>query len=115
MIMAGLREIAAAGDAKLHRQCLEHNGHEVGKHDDAEKGEVVFRSAGEVGRPIPRVHVANRHEKTRPGKGEQFAEKTSRGRNNKAAMNLGKTWPRRLRTPTGLRMEGVGISGISHG
>ena len=42
-----------------------------------------------VGGPVARVHVANRNEIARPGKGKEFAQPGSCGRNLNGAVGFG--------------------------
>ena len=74
VIAAGLREVASGDDAELGREPLEQHGHEVRQQDDAEQRVAEARSAGEVGRPVAGVHVADGDEVSGPGEGEQLSE-----------------------------------------
>ena len=69
---AGLGKIAAGGDAKPRGQRLQQDRHQVGEQDDEKERVAKMRAAGEVGRPVARVHVADRDHVARP-KGEQPA------------------------------------------
>ena len=51
---------------------------------------IVLRSAGEIGRPISRIHVTDRDQETGTGESEQLAPKTGGRRNEQTAMHLGK-------------------------
>ena len=75
MIAAGLREIASGRDAELDAQMLEEDRHEIGDHDDAEQRVTKLRAARQVGRPIARVHVADRDEKTWAGEAAILRQK----------------------------------------
>ena len=72
-VAAGLREIAAAGDAEPRGQRLQQDRHQVRHHDDAEQRVAVARAAGEVGRPVAGIHVADGDEVARTGEGEELA------------------------------------------
>ena len=88
MIAAGLGQIAPGGDTELDAKMLQQDRHEIGDHDDAEQGVTKLRAARQVGRPIARVHVADRDEKTRPGEGRQFAPEGSGRRDDDAAVRF---------------------------
>ena len=89
MIAAGLGEIASGGDAELDAQMLEQDRHEIGDHDDGQQRVAKLRAAGQIGRPVARIHVADGDEKAGPGEGQQLSPKRSRGRDDDAAMNFG--------------------------
>ena len=91
-VAAGLREIAAAGDAEPRRQRLQQDRHQVGDHDHAEQRVAVARAAGEVGRPIAGVHVADRDQVAGAGKREQLAPETGAVGNGDRAVDLRKTF-----------------------
>src|SRR5512133_526723 len=84
MVAAGLREIASGDDAELRRQPLEQNGHEVGEQNDAEERIPEARSAGEVGRPVARIHVADGHEVSGAGEREKLAKEAPRSHWNRS-------------------------------
>ena len=72
-VAAGLRQVAAAGDPQPRRERLQQDRHQVGDHDHAEQRVAVPRAAGEVGRPISRVHVADGDEIAGTGEREQLS------------------------------------------
>ena len=88
MIAAGLGEVASGGDPELDAEMLQQDRHEIGDHDDAEQRVTKLRAARQVGRPIARVHVADRDEKTRAGERRQFAPEGSGRRDDDAAMRF---------------------------
>ena len=88
VIAAGLGQVAAGGDAELDAEMLEQDRHEVGDHDDGEQRVAEFRAARQIGRPVARVHVADRDEKTRAGKGEQLPPERGVRWNEDTAMDF---------------------------
>ena len=73
VIAAGLRQIAAAGDAEPRGQRLQQDRHQVRQHDHAEQRVAVPRAAGQVGRPVAGIHVADRDQVARAGKRQHLA------------------------------------------
>ena len=63
---AGLREVVPGDDAQLQREVLQEHGHDVGQHDDRQQPVAELRAAREVCCPVAGVHVADRHEQSRP-------------------------------------------------
>jgi len=72
MIAAGLRQIAAGGDAEFGGEMLQQDRHEIGNHDDRQQRVTKLRAAREVGGPVAGVHVADGDEITGAGKREQL-------------------------------------------
>ena len=87
-VAAGLREVASAGDAEAHGERLQQDRHQVRDQDDAEQRVAVARAAGEVGRPVARVHVADRHQIARAGKRKQLPPETGVLRDGDRAVDL---------------------------
>ena len=81
MVAAGGGQIASRDYAQLDGECLQQNRHQVGEQDDGKKGVIVFRAAGQVGRPVAGVHVAHRHQVSGAGESQEFAKETGRFRN----------------------------------
>ena len=73
VVAARLRQIASGGDAELERERLEQNRHQVRQQDDAEQGVAEARPAGQIGGPVARVHVADRHHVARAGERQRLA------------------------------------------
>ena len=73
VIAAGLREIAAAGDAEPQRQRLQQDRHQVRQHDHAQQRVAVPRAAGQVGRPVAGIHVADGDQVARAGERQHLA------------------------------------------
>ena len=73
MRAARLREVEAGDDAELGGKRLEHHRHDVRQQDDRQQGVAERRSAGEVGRPIAGVHIADRDEIAGAGEGAELA------------------------------------------
>ena len=87
---ARLREVAAAGDAEARGERLQQNRHQVGEHDDAQQRVPELRAAGNVGGPVARVHVADRHQITRPRERQHLFPRRAGDRDRDTAVNLGK-------------------------
>jgi hypothetical protein len=68
---------------------LKENRHEIRNHDDRQEGVAKLRAPRQVRGPIARVHVTDRDEKTRSGKGEEFSPKGRRRWNDDTAVNFG--------------------------
>jgi len=88
VIATSLGEIASGGDTELDAQVLQQDRHEVGKHHDKQQGVAKFRAAGQVGRPVARVHVPDGDQKTGSGEGEQLSPERRRYRDDDASMNF---------------------------
>ena len=89
MIAASLGEIATRCDTKLDAKMLQQDRHQVRNEDDGEEGVTKLGAAGEIGRPVSRVHVADRDEKAGAGEGGQLSPKRGPMRDDDAAMNFG--------------------------
>ena len=70
----GLGEVEAGGDVEAHAEVLEQDRHQVRQQDDPEQRVAEPGAAREVGRPVARIHVADRHEETRPDETQKPAE-----------------------------------------
>ena len=110
---AGLREIAVGGDAEPRGQRLQQDRHQVRQQDDRQQRVAELRTAGEVGRPVAGVHVADRDQIAGAEKGQQPARTNGRRR--------GRRWSRSPRAGCagagrGIRTPaGGGWSGIRQG
>jgi hypothetical protein len=91
-VATGLREIASAGDAQPRRQRLQQDRHQVGQHDHAEQGVAVLGAAGEVGRPIAGVHIADRDQVPRSGERKQLAPEAGALGHGDGAVDLRKAF-----------------------
>ena len=80
MLAAQLREVAPGGDAELGAEILQQHGHHAGQQHDRQQRIAEGRSAGEVGRPVARIHVADRHQVARPAERQQFPPETGQRR-----------------------------------
>ena len=87
VVAARLREIASGDDAELGREPLQQHRHEVREQHDAEQRVAEARAAGEVGRPVAGVHVADGDEIARAGEGEQLAKEAA-GADGHAAIDV---------------------------
>ena len=80
LIALALREIAReekleASDEEVTAaatKMLEQYGHKIGNENDRDQGIAEFGAAGQVGRPIARVHIPDGDHQSRPGKGDHF-------------------------------------------
>ena len=68
-VAAGLRQIAARGDGEPRAERLQHDRHDVGEQRDDQQRVAEFRPAGERGRPVAGVHVADGDEIARAEEG----------------------------------------------
>ena len=55
---------------------LKEDRHEAGDDDDREKGVIELRASSQIGRPVAGIHVANRDQVPRAGKGKEFTKKS---------------------------------------
>ena len=67
---------------------LEQDRHEIRNQDDGQQRVAKLRAAREIGRPVARVHVADRDEKAGAGEGEQLAPEGRVRRHDNAAVNF---------------------------
>jgi hypothetical protein len=74
MVAAGLREIAARGNAEFCGQGLQEHRHEVTEENDAEKGVAELGAATNIGGPVAGIHIANGHKVARASESQAFAE-----------------------------------------
>ena len=88
MIATRLSEVAPGGDAELDAEVLEQDGHEIRNHDNHQQRVAESCAAGEIGRPIARIHVADRDKEAGTGKCEQLSPERSGHRNDDAAMDF---------------------------
>ena len=86
---AGLREIAVGDDAEARGERLQQDRHQVREQDDRQQRVAKLRAAREVGRPVAGVHVADRDQVSRPGKGQQPARPVAADRDRNAPVDLG--------------------------
>ena len=90
-VAAGLGEVASAGDAEARGQGLKQNRHQVGDHDDGEKGVAEPGAASQVGGPVARIHVTNSDQIPRARKGEEFAPEAGFVGNRNGPVNFRET------------------------
>src|SRR6266480_3981315 len=91
MITASLSEISLGRDPEPCAKRLKQDRHQVGKQNDAQECVTKSRSAGEIGRPVARVHVTDRDQITRTGKCEHLPPKSRARRNRNGAMRFRQT------------------------
>ena len=65
-VAAGLGEVAAGGDGEAGRQRLQDDRHQVGEERHEQQGIAELGPAGQRGRPVAGVHVADRDHIARP-------------------------------------------------
>jgi hypothetical protein len=75
VIATSLGKVAARGHPKFDAQMLKQDGHQIGDHDDSKKRVTKLGAPSQIGGPVARIHVPDRHEKSRPGKGRQLPPK----------------------------------------
>ena len=75
VIATGLGKVAARGHPEFDAQMLEQDGHQIGDHDDSQKRVTKPGPSSQIGGPVARIHVADRHEEPRAGESRQFAPK----------------------------------------
>ena len=75
MIATGLGKVAARDHPEFDAQMLEQDGHQIGDHDDSKKGVTKPGPASQIGGPVARIHVPDRHEKPRAGESRQLPPK----------------------------------------
>src|SRR5205823_8522557 len=100
MIAPGLGEISPGNNAEPRTKRLQQNRHQIRKQNDAEQHVAKLGTAGEVGRPISRIHVTDGDEITRAGEREQLSPKACVARDRDSAMHFRQTWPRPLGPPS---------------
>jgi len=88
LLAAGLREIAAGGDAEFEREALEQNRQQVRDHDDEEQRVAVAGAGGEIGRPVAGVHVADGDEEAGAEEAEHTQPEEARARDRDRRVDL---------------------------
>src|SRR5262245_41250814 len=99
MVATGLREVAAGDDAEFRAERLQENRHQIRDEDDAEQPVTKCRPARQIRRPVARIHVADRHQVTRPGESQHLSPKTQSPRHRDGAVDLRKAWRAARQTP----------------
>ena len=69
---------------------LQQNRHEVRDHDDAEQRVAELGPAGDVGRPVAGIHVADRDEIAGAGEGQHLPPEAAADRNGNGSVDFGK-------------------------
>jgi len=90
MLATRLRQVSSSGDAELRRERLEQHRHEIADDDHAEQRVAKFRSAADIGRPVPWVHISDRDQIPRPRKRENFSQPGRALGDGHGAMRFGK-------------------------
>src|SRR5438132_5962049 len=104
MIATGLGEISPGNDAEPRTKRLQENRHQIRKQNDAEQHVAKLGTAGEVGRPVSRIHVTDGDEITGAGEREQLSPKAGVARDRDSAMHFRQTRPRPLGPPSDRNM-----------
>src|SRR5213076_3189927 len=99
MIATGLGEIPPGNDAEPRTKRLQENRHQIRKQND-DQHVAKLGTAGEVGRPVSRIHVTDGDEITGAGEREQLSPKAGVARDRDSAMHFRQTWPRPLGPPS---------------
>src|SRR5437773_1285816 len=89
MVAARLGEILAGDHPEAGREGLEQHRHEIAHDEHPDELVAEARAAGEVGRPVARVHVADAHQVGGPGEGEHAPEPAGAAGDHHAAVDLG--------------------------
>ena len=105
VIAACLCQVASGDDAQLERQRLQKDRHQVRQQDHAEQHVAEAGAAGEVGGPVPRIHVTDGHHVTRSGECQQLAPPGTAVRDVDAAKRLGKRRPETRCAPAMVRND----------
>src|SRR6266446_3781599 len=111
MIVTGLGEVAARGNAELDTQMLEQDRHKIGDHDDSQKRVAELGTARQIGGPVSWVHVTDRDQKSRARESDELPPERGCRRHDNTAMNFRQRHPTRTPAPgqAGLRYKcGVG-------
>ena len=93
---------------------LEHDRHEIGQHDDEQQLVAKLGATCQIGRPIARVHVTDRDQKTRSGEGEQLSPERRRYRDDDASMNFSERNLPGRSTPCDFRTRRFGLMKLIH-
>jgi len=75
---------------------LKDDGENAGKQNNRKKREAELRTAGKVGCPVARVHVADRDKVAGAGKGEELSEKRAFVGNDNGSVHVAQTFGRAL-------------------
>ncbi len=79
MIAAQFREVLAGDDAELGGKALEQHGDHVGEKHDPEQPVAVFGAGLDVGGEVAGVHIGDRGDDRRAGKGQRRADAAPAG------------------------------------
>ena len=101
MIVAGLGQIALRGDTEPRAKRLQQNRHQVRKQNDAEQRVTKSRSAGQIGRPVSRIHVTDGYEVSRSGECQNLPPPPFAGDGN-GSVDLDQRWSGSSAAPSGL-------------
>ena len=99
---ARLRQIAPGRDAEPRGERLQEDGHQVGEQNDREQSVAEGRSAGDIGRPVAWVHVADRDQIARSDKGEHLTKRIAGLWHGHCSENLRQRWKLADAVPTAL-------------
>ena len=116
-IAAGLREIAPGADAEPYAQRLQDDRHQIGQQRDGEQRVAEFGAAGERGRPVAGIHIADRDEIAGPEECHQLApERSSFGGLHRPNMPASEGSPRacasRIESAAGVAMAAFGSGSV---
>ena len=102
-VAARLRKIAPGADPEPRTQRLQQDRHHVGQQCDRQERIAKLGTAGERGRPIARVHVADGHQIARSQKGQELLAHRPGRAGCDRAKDLGQRRGPAWLPPTGLR------------
>ena len=88
-VAAGLGEIAAGGDGEPGAERLQHDRHDVGDQRDDQQRVAELGPAGERGRPVAGVHVADGDEIARAHESRGLAPRRAGGPNGDRPVHVG--------------------------
>ena len=100
-VAAGLGEVAAGGDGEPRAKRLQDDRHEAGDERGEEQRVAEARAAGERGRPVAGVHVADGDEIARAEEDERPLPHGRAGAHGDRAVHLGKRRRAALGAPAG--------------
>ena len=101
-VAARLRQVAAGADAEPRAQRLQQDRHQVREQRDGEQRVAELGAAGERGRPVAGIHVADRHQVAGPEERHQLAPERSGRPGGDGAEHLGERRPLRACPPAAL-------------
>ena len=90
-LTAGAGQILLRDDAKAHAKRLQQHRGQAGQQHHEQQAVAEARSGLNIGGPVTRVHVADRHQQAGAGEAQQFFVKWQTGVNHHAAFDFRRT------------------------